>query len=144
MQPRGSSIEDRGGRPAEGGEVVVPVVEERAEVGKREVERERVRLTTSTAAREEVVDVPLARQEISVERVPVGRVVESAEGPRREGATLIVPVYEEELVVTKRLVLREEVRVTLVRRERTEPQRVELRREEVRIERVEPPGPAGR
>lgn len=126
-----------------GGEVVVPVLDEHVEVTKRVVERERVRLTTSTTTRDEVVDVPIFQEEITVERVPIGRVVEAATAPRQEGDTLVVPVYEEVLVVEKRLVLKEEVRVTRVRREAHEPQRVELRREEVRVERTRPDGAAG-
>jgi len=67
--------------------------------------------------------------------VPVGRVVEAMEGPREEGDTLIFPVYDEVLVVEKRLVLREEVRLRRSRRAQHEQQRVTLRREDVQIER---------
>jgi len=131
------------GQKAELGQVVVPVVEEHVEVKKRLVEREHVRLTKSTTTQDEVVDVPLLEEEIAVERVPVGRVVEAAAAPRQEGDTLIVPVYEEVLVVEKRLVLREEVRLTRVRRERREPQHVQVRKEEARVERL-PPDTASR
>lgn len=126
---------------AEGGEIVVPVVEEQVEITKRLVERDHVRLTKSTTTRDEVVDVPLVQEEIAVERVPVGRVVAEATAPRQEGDTLVVPVYEEVLVVEKRLVLREEIRLTRVRHERREPQHVQLRREEARIERIPPSMP---
>ena len=128
MQDRETSKQER----------VESVVEETVHVAKREVERERVRVTISPETREEVIDVPLVHQTISVQRVPIGREVESTEGPRREGSTLVVPVYEEVLVVHKKLVLREEVRITLEREEKREPQRVELRREEARIERLPP------
>jgi stress response protein YsnF len=42
----------------------------------------------------------------------VDRPVEVAPEPRWEGETLIVPVLAEEVVVTRRLILREEVRIT--------------------------------
>ncbi|MDB5301088.1 MAG: hypothetical protein JWO87_2751, partial [Phycisphaerales bacterium] len=57
---------------------------------------------------------------------------------RREGDTLIVPLVEEVLVVEKRLVLREEVRVTTRRSQTHQPQRVTLRSEEAEIERIAP------
>lgn len=130
-------------RPITGGDagdVAVPIAEEQVVVTKRHVPRERVRLTTSPTTRDELVDVPLLHEEIVVERVPIGRVVEEAAAPRQEGDTLVVPVHDEVLVVEKRLVLREEVRLTRVRREVREQRRVELRREEVHIERHEPMG----
>src|SRR5262245_28894458 len=133
--PVGHGMERRGGS-----EVVVPVVEEHVEVRKRVARRQQVRLTKSVTARNELVDVPLLREELTVERVPIGRFVEAAAAPRQDGDTLVMPVYEEVLVVEKRLWLREEVRVTRVRREAHEPQRVELRREDVRIEEREVSG----
>ena len=81
MQDRLYSIVDSDEQQAGGGEVVVPIVEEQVEVKKRLVEREHVRLTKSTTTRDEVVDVPLLQEEITVERVPIGRVVEAAAAP---------------------------------------------------------------
>lgn len=119
-----------------GGEIVVPVLAEQLEVGMRSVERERVRVTTSVGTREELVDVPLVQEELVVERVPVGRVVDAISSPREEGDTLIVPVYEEVLVVEKRILLKEEVRITRTRREQQHREQVTLRHEEVAVERL--------
>lgn len=119
-----------------GGEVVLPILEEHVAVTKRSSAREHVRLTTSVTSREERVDVPLRKEEVNVERVPVGRVVERVQAPHEEGNTLVVPVYEEVLVVEKRLLLREEIRVTRSVREEHERQNVTLRREHVTVERA--------
>jgi uncharacterized protein (TIGR02271 family) len=122
-----------------GGRVpIVPVIEEQVSVGKRVVERERVRLRTRTSAREEIVDVPLVEEEVRVQRVEVGRIVDAPEPPRQHGDTLVVPVYEEVLVVEKRLLLREELHVTRVRHERHDRRSVVLRREDVEVERAVP------
>jgi hypothetical protein len=43
--------------------------------------------------------------------VPIGVVVQHRQPPRQEGDRYIVPVYEEQLVVDKRLVLRAEMRI---------------------------------
>jgi uncharacterized protein (TIGR02271 family) len=123
----------------EGEEVVVlPVVAEEAEVRKQVVETGRVRVAKTVRQREEVVDIPLRRDEVQVERVPVNRVVEGPVEIRHEGDTTIIPLVEEVLVVEKRLMLREELRVTTRQVEERRPQRVTLRAEEATVERVEP------
>ncbi|HWE93626.1 MAG TPA: YsnF/AvaK domain-containing protein [Tepidisphaeraceae bacterium] len=124
--------------PVDRAGVVVPLAEERAEVGKRKVQTGGVRVSTHVREREEVVDLPLEKEEVEIERVAVGRVVETMPEIRREGDTLIVPLVEEVLVVEKRLVLREEVRVTTRRSLTHQPQRVKLRSEEAEIERLGP------
>ena len=58
---------------------------------------------------------------------------------REEGDTLIVPVIEEQLVIEKRLVLKEIVRVTRHARTRAEQHAIRLRAEELRVERVTAP-----
>ena len=118
-------------------EIVFPVVAEVVEVERKSVPRERVTLRTSVSTHEEVVDVSRTREDLEVQRVPIGRVVESATAPRQEGDTLIVPVYEEVIVVEKRLLLREEVHVKRVRSEEHAPQTVSLRKEELTIERTD-------
>lgn len=116
-------------------ELVLPVLEEQLSVDKRVVDRERVRIHVTVASREEVIEVPLTREELKVERVPIGRNVENAEQPRQEGDIFVIPVYEEVLVVKKQLVLREEIRVTCTRHEDQTRQRATLRRENASIER---------
>jgi stress response protein YsnF len=87
--------------------------------------------------REVLVDEPLLREEVAVERVPVNRVVEGPIPVRSEGDTMIVSVLEEVLVVETRLILKEEVHITTRRTETHTPERVTLRREDVTIERVD-------
>lgn len=115
--------------------VVIPVMAERLDVSRRVTETGTVRLRKVVQEREELVEQPLTRETVSVERVPVNRVVDGPVAPRQEGDTLILPVLEEVLVVERRLVLKEEVRV--VRTRVTEPtsQRVTLRTEEIVVER---------
>lgn len=121
---------------------VIPVTVEELDVRKRTVETGRVRVTKVVREHEEVVDEPLLREEVEVERVPVNRVVEGPVAIRHEGQTTIVPLMEEVLVVEKRLMLKEELRITKRRVEEHSPQRVTLRTEEATVERVtaqEPP-----
>ena len=57
------------------------------------------------------LEVEAYREEVEIEHVAVNRVVSERVDPWEENGVLIVPVYEEQLVVTKRLVLREQLRV---------------------------------
>jgi hypothetical protein len=63
------------------------------------------------------IDEPLFTDDVSVERVPVNRIVDAVPETRQEGDVTIIPVIEEVITVEKRLLLREEVRI---RRSRTE------------------------
>jgi len=120
---------------------VIPVVAEELQVGRRTVETGRVRLRKLVREEREVVDQPTLHEEVTVERVPINQIVEHAPAPRQEGDTIVFPVVEEVLVVERRLMLKEEVRVTKRVTETHEPQTVTLRSEEVKIERV--PGESG-
>ena len=121
------------GRPAD--EEVVPVIEETAVVRKERVVTETVRLRKRVHEDEEVLDVPVQTEAIEVERGPVGRWIDAPAEVRREGDTTVYPVVEEVLVAEKRLRLVEEVRVTRRQETRRVQERVELRREEVVVER---------
>ena len=58
------------------------------------------------------VEVDAYREEVVVEHEPVGEVVPQREEPWEEAdGTRVFPIYEEQLVVSRRLVLRERVRV---------------------------------
>ncbi|MGN6390579.1 MAG: YsnF/AvaK domain-containing protein [Burkholderiaceae bacterium] len=121
-------------------QTVIPVIEETPDIARRTVDAgSGVRLHKTVSMRNETVDLPLMRDELSVERVPVGRIVPRDDPPaaRQEGDTWIVPVLEEVLVVERQLRLKEEVRITRQRREIRAPQTVALRTEEVAVERFD-------
>jgi uncharacterized protein (TIGR02271 family) len=129
LSPSAESIEVAAGESR-----VIPVVREQVNVTRREVERGGVRIHKRVEEREEIVEQPTYREEVTVERVALGQPVEAVVAPRQEGDTLIVPVFEEMLVVEKRLVLKEEIRITKRRIEETDQKRVLLREEHVDIE----------
>ena len=116
---------------------VIPLLEESVEVQKRVVDKGGVRITKLVHDQEEIVDEMLRQERVTVERVPINQPVDQAPTIRREGSTLIVPILEEVLVVEKRLMLKEELRVTMQQVNHREPQSVNVRREEVIIERIE-------
>ncbi len=121
--------------------VTIPILEETLRVSKREVVTGGVRLTKRVTEREETVDEALLRAGVRVERIPVNRVVTEAPPSRQEGDTLVMPILEEVLVVEKRLMLTEEVRITRTQTEVHQPQVVTLRTEEAVIEEILPDAP---
>jgi uncharacterized protein (TIGR02271 family) len=121
-------------------QTVIPVTREELQVDKRTVETGRgVRIHKTVHEQEQIVDQPLLQDELAVEHVPVGTMVEAGQQPtmRHEGDTLVVPVFEEVLVVEKRLRLKEEIRITRRSREVHTPQRVTLKSEQIAIERFD-------
>jgi uncharacterized protein (TIGR02271 family) len=134
-QKRGSvSAENGSGFGTE--QIVVPIIEELIEVRKQMVDTANVRVTKTVHEHEETINEPLRRETVAVTRVPIERVVDTAMPPREEGDTLIIPVYEERLVVQKQLFLKEEVHLTRQGTvDREAQQTVTLRREEVAVER---------
>jgi uncharacterized protein (TIGR02271 family) len=82
------------------------------------------------------VDEPLFREEVIIEHVPINRFVEEAIPLRSEGDTIIVSLLEEVPVVEKRLMLKEELRITVRRVEARKPTSVTLRSEEATVERI--------
>lgn len=121
---------------APGEELKIPVIREDVVVQKRAVEGGGVRVHKTVTEREQVVEQPTLHEDVEVERVAIGRVIEAAPEARQEGDTLVIPVVEEMLVVEKRLVLREEIRITKRRTQQVEQARVVLREEQVQIEQI--------
>ncbi len=126
-------------RAEEREQVRVPIAEERVVAGKRPVQLGEIRVHKRVEEREEVIRQPLMRDEVTIERVKASRPVEGPVGPREEGEWLIVPIVEEVLVVQKRLMVTEEIRIR--RRAVTEEKEI---RETVRRERAEVEDTTGR
>jgi len=115
-------------------EIVLPLLAEDLVVDKQTVEntvriRKRVREETVT------VDEALLRDQVEIERVPVDRYVDQRPETRYEDDTMIIPILEEVVVVEKRLLLREEIRITRRQTVAHDPQEYVLRREEASVSR---------
>jgi stress response protein YsnF len=123
----------------------VPVYQEEAQVDKRIVDTGRgVRIHKIVAEHLYQIDETLTHDELQVSHVPVDRIVALDQAPatRYEGDTLVVPVLEEVLVVERRLRIKEEVRITRIRREERHADTVVLKSEQVSVERFDEAGDA--
>lgn len=127
---------------AEGDSIVVPLARERIVIGRRRRVRGLVRVRIAVRERTEPVELPVTRTEVEIERVPVGRPIDRVPEPRIDGDVTVIPVVEEEVVVTTRLVLKEEIRVRRRVLHGIERQTVVLREEEASIEQIASPDPA--
>jgi uncharacterized protein (TIGR02271 family) len=117
---------------------VIPVIEEKVEVGKKTVEKAKIRVSKTVNESTESYDIPLSSEEIVVKRVPKNEIVDKVpEGIRYEGEVMIIPVLKEVAVIEKRIMLVEEIHVSKYRHDNTETREVVVRKEEVHIERKE-------
>ena len=124
---------DHGGTIVE--EQVLPLVEETLSTQRRTVETGTVRVRTVLQQREELARAEIYRHAVSVEHVPINREIDAIPEPWEDGDVLVIPVVEEVLVVEKRLMLREEVRVRRERQADVVQQPVTLRSMEAVVER---------
>jgi uncharacterized protein (TIGR02271 family) len=118
-----------------GGPIVLPLHAEEISVAKRRVITGSVEISTVTREREQLVDELLAHESVEIERKPVGKTVARMPAVRKVGNTIIIPVMEEVLVVERRLIVKEEVRVRLVQKKESRPQRMTVRKQELVVNR---------
>jgi uncharacterized protein (TIGR02271 family) len=123
-QSRGDDLEDED-------ELRVQRTEEELTAGTREREAGQLKVRKRVRTDREHIEVPTRHEEVSVERVPVEGEASEAEIGEDE---VVVPVTEEEVVVGKRPVVKEEVRIRKDVVEGTEMVEEDVRREEIEVE----------
>jgi stress response protein YsnF len=121
-------------------DVRIPLVEERLVTSKREVETGRVRVRTLVDEAETIVRETLRHATVEVERVPVEREVAEIPPVREEDGVTIIPVVREVLVVEKKLILVEEVRLRRCTQLEEHAQPVLLKSQRAVVERQESSG----
>jgi stress response protein YsnF len=115
--------------------VAVPILREEVAITTRVVDTGRgVRVTKSVTEEPAEIRERLWHEEVEIQRVAVDRVVAEAPPSRYEGDVLVVPVLEEILVIEKRYRIKEELRITRVRKEQEYRETVPLRVEDVQVE----------
>jgi uncharacterized protein (TIGR02271 family) len=121
-------------------EIVLPLAAEELVTATSPLHSGSVRVQTHVQKRTERVEASLLRDSVEVRRVAVNRVVTETPEVRHEGDTMIVPVMEEQLVITRQLVLKEEIH--LIMRRTTEPfaEDVELHRENADVQHLDASG----
>jgi uncharacterized protein (TIGR02271 family) len=113
-------------------DIVVPVVEEELTATKRGVERGAVRIETNVTEREQTLSVPVTEERIHIERVAVNRDATAADLDM-ESKTIEVPLYGEEVEMSKRARVVEEVEISKDAVQETRQVSGTVRREDVRV-----------
>ena len=126
---KGGNLREAGGEE----EIRVRRSEEELVAGTTRREAGALRVRKRVRIEHETVEVPVRREEVRVERVPLSGEAAAAEAEIGE-EEIVVPVVEEEVVVSKRPVVKEEVRIRKDVVEDTEIVEEEVRREEIDIE----------
>jgi stress response protein YsnF len=122
---------------------VVPLVEDESTVSKRETVTGRVRVRTVTDITEELVQQELRGEHVDMKRVPVGVLVEPETQPpqiRTEGKVTILPILEEVLVIEKRLLVKEELRISRQATNEVTDIPVAVRKQRAVVERLDSEG----
>ncbi len=127
-----------------GGELRVPVLEERLDVDIRPVDLGEIRVHKTVEAREEVRRGPLTHEDVQIVRVKVNRPVDEPEQRRQDGDWLVIPVMEEIFVVQKQLVVTEEIRIRKQSVTEEREIRETVRREHATVEDTRAPLAPGR
>jgi uncharacterized protein (TIGR02271 family) len=120
----------------------IPLHVEEVSVSRREIKKANVRIALITGTREQLIDEELTHVRVEIERVPIGRTVDVVPPISHEGDITIIPVVEEMVVVERRLVLKEEVRVRRVSTKEQHQETVVLRQQEAVITREDPDSPS--
>ena len=115
----------------------IPLHVEEVSVSQRYVEKAKVQIALVTGRREQLIDEELTRVRVEVERVPIGRAIEVVPPISHEGDITIIPVVEEIVVVERRLVLKEKIRIRRVSTKEQHQETVVLREQEAVITREE-------
>ena len=124
-QSRGDDLEDED-------ELRVQRTEEELRAGTTEREAGAVQVRKRVRTDTEQIEVPTRHEEVSVERVPVS---EGSDSEAQIGDDEVsIPVTEEEVVLEKRPVAKEEVRIRNEVLEDTEVEEEDVRREEVDVD----------
>ena len=114
----------------------IELAEEELAVAKREVEHGRAVVRTRVEERDEIAEIALRQQDVTVERVAIGVPVDVAPAVREEDGVLIVPILEERPVIETRLILKEEIRITRTSRTEIVREPVRLRSERAEVVRL--------
>ena len=91
----------------------LPLAEEQIQISKREI-TENLRVRVVTDAVEERFAEDLRVENVEIERVPIERLLALGEIPpdiKTVGDVTIIPVFEEHLVVERRVFLKEEIHI---------------------------------
>jgi len=121
-------------------QVVAPVVEEQLVVHTDAQPTHGIRVHRRVETHAETIDMPVTLEQVEIRRIVKNEVVNGPLPVRQEGNLLIVPVVEEEVVVTRRFVLKEEVHVQTTTVEKRHSETVNVSRQHAEVQHLDQDG----
>jgi len=110
------------------------LAEEYVTAQKKPVQEGEVRIHKAVDSELQHFAVDTSHDEVYVEHLPINQEVSRRQAPWQEDDAIIVPVYEEQVVVTRRLVLKEKLRIRRVTTTERQDLTEEVRRERPVVE----------
>jgi uncharacterized protein (TIGR02271 family) len=141
-EPREGTAQDSGAAAIKSNPNTLQLFAEEAHVSRRTVETGRVRIATVTHTRDHLVDEMLARTNVEVERVPIGRAIDAIPPVGGDADHTIIPIVEETVVVERKLVLKEELHIRRKRATERYRETVKLRHQTAEVTRISAGEPA--
>jgi uncharacterized protein (TIGR02271 family) len=112
-------------------EQVIPVVEDEIIIDKKLVRKGGITIKKEIISEDASVDIPLLKENLDIQRIPVNQYLDSRPEIRYEGDTTIIPVLKE--VIEKRLLLVEEIRITKTVTRETRSEKITLSKQKVTV-----------
>lgn len=117
-------------------DLVIPVVAEQLHVDTVSVPAGGVRIIKRVVEDQVEINENLRQQHAEIEHVPIGRFVDGPQPIRQtQSGVTVIPVVEEQIVVERRWLLKEEIHVRQTVSSKEHREKIPVRREKVDIER---------
>ncbi|MDP9169246.1 MAG: YsnF/AvaK domain-containing protein [Acidobacteriota bacterium] len=118
----------------------IPIIEEEVTAEGQPVKTGSVRVQKHVEQRIERIEDDVLRDAAEIRRVPIGRAIAEMPKLRQEGGVTIVPIVEEEITVSKRLILKEELHIIRRRTVERVVKEVPILRESAVVEHLDKEG----
>ncbi len=112
----------------------IQLLEERLQIQKRAELEGNVVIGKHVESREETIDVPVSHERVVIEHKPVSEATQATEGMNLHEESFTVPLYKEEIEVTKHPVIAEEVTIRKEKETETRTVRETVGREKLDID----------
>ncbi len=113
----------------------ITAAEEHADITTARIVDRQIRVERTTQATEEWVNLELAEEEVSIQRIAKNERIKPGEIPttRHEGDVLIVPVIEEQVEIIRHHILKEEIHIRKLKKTTPFQENITLRHQEIKI-----------
>jgi len=92
-------------------ELIIPLVEERIEIDKKQVVQSQFHIERRTETKKVDIDEKLISRQAEIKHVPIERYISDIPQIREENGVKIIPIFEEHIEIVKKIYLKEEIRI---------------------------------